>query len=661
MSYTNFTLKKELEEKNKLYYGKDDFLGVDILTLSNKTDSVRAMLFANMLQQAVCIKNAEPPRIFTRYENQVGKYSSSYYKTKNPIKVIAKIKKFKNSNYYALVYKDLKTNVYDIVHIKDTEKLTESYCYRINNDVVNTLKKGDKVPKDTVLFHSTNFDKYMNYSYGLNAKGCFLIDNDTIEDAVVVSKSFAKRMSFYYHHEVCVNINTNDLLVNIYGNDKDYKCFPDIGEKTNGNVLVSRRRINYENALFDLKDDQLMNINYLSDTIFYAKGTLIDLDIYSNTDIKTLEENQYNEQIISYLKEQNAYYTELEEVLGELVKDPKKKTSKDLRYYYRRARDINNPDIKWRNDKSDFDNIFIVFKVLQENPIHVGSKVANRYGGKGVVSKILPDEEMPMLPDGTRAEIILNALGVCNRLNPSQLFELEINFISDNIVKDMKKMKLNDAKNLYFQYLKDVNKTQWKETYEFFRGLENKDKVAFIKEVMEEGIDIHQPPFWNNINLQKLANLYDKYGYKPTKIILDGQETENKVIMSDIYMMRLKHEPSGKSSFRSTSFINMKNVPSKSLVFKKHISLYSKTPIRIGEMELVNLLLTKKSDIQAKFNSFYANNEANRRSMTKSLLTEDPLDIEKFEPKSTENSSKVLLDVLFKTLALKLKRLPKQK
>ena len=655
---SNFLLAQELNEKNIEYDHKDDFLGVDILTLPNKVDACRGTMFGNMLQQAVCINKAEPPKVFTRYENQVGKYSSSYLKSDSDYKVIAKIKKFEFSNeFYLLLVQNIKTGVYDLIERKIGEKLTESYCYLNDNTEIDKLKIDSKIKKGKILYHSLNFDDNMNYSYGLNAKACYLIDNDTIEDAIVVSESFSKRMSSNYMHEVAFNINPNDLLINLYGNDTEYKSFPDIGEETKGKLLTVLRRISYDSALFDLKDEQLRSVNYSSDRIFYAKGKLIDIDIYCNADIESLKENEYNSQIIKYLEQQNNYYKRIVELLKPIVESKKEKYTNNVSYMYRRSKDILNPNVKWRNDKTDFDHIFIVFRVLEEINLHVGSKIANRFGGKGVISKIIPDDMMPISEDGTRAEIILNALGVCNRLNSAQLYEHEINFISDNIVKDMKKMKFNDAVKFFFEYIKEVNPVQYESLKNYFNNLEKDDKKNFIKEILKNGIYIHQPPFWDNLNFEGMKKLYKKYGYKPYKVFIEGKKVENGLIIADEYMIKLKHEPSSKMSVRSTSFINMKNSPSKSLSYKKHEEPYSKTPIRLGEMEFVNLLLTKDSSIQAKFNSFYSNNEINRKYFNKVLL-ESPniLSLKNVESPNNDNGSRKLLDVLFKSISVKLEK-----
>jgi len=61
--------------------------------------------------------------------------------------------------------------------------------------------------------------------------------------------------------------------------------------------------------------------------------------------------------------------------------------------------------------------------VAQKRKIKVGDKMAGRHGNKGVVAKVVPEEDMPFLPDGTPVDIVLNPLGVPSRMNLGQIFE----------------------------------------------------------------------------------------------------------------------------------------------------------------------------------------------------------------------------------------------
>src|SRR5687767_15132955 len=58
--------------------------------------------------------------------------------------------------------------------------------------------------------------------------------------------------------------------------------------------------------------------------------------------------------------------------------------------------------------------------------LQVGDKMAGRHGNKGVISRILPEEDMPYLPDGTPVEIVLNPLGVPSRMNVGQVLETHL-------------------------------------------------------------------------------------------------------------------------------------------------------------------------------------------------------------------------------------------
>jgi len=64
--------------------------------------------------------------------------------------------------------------------------------------------------------------------------------------------------------------------------------------------------------------------------------------------------------------------------------------------------------------------------IVQKRQISEGDKMAGRHGNKGVISKILPEEDMPFMPDGTPIDIMLNPLGVPSRMNIGQVFELHL-------------------------------------------------------------------------------------------------------------------------------------------------------------------------------------------------------------------------------------------
>jgi DNA-directed RNA polymerase subunit beta len=78
-------------------------------------------------------------------------------------------------------------------------------------------------------------------------------------------------------------------------------------------------------------------------------------------------------------------------------------------------------------------NMVVRVYVAQKRKIQVGDKMAGRHGNKGIVSRILPVEDMPYLPDGTPMDIVLNPLGVPSRMNVGQVYECLLGWAGENL------------------------------------------------------------------------------------------------------------------------------------------------------------------------------------------------------------------------------------
>ncbi|EOH76899.1 DNA-directed RNA polymerase subunit beta [Enterococcus malodoratus] len=88
----------------------------------------------------------------------------------------------------------------------------------------------------------------------------------------------------------------------------------------------------------------------------------------------------------------------------------------DVKIFTREAGDELSPGV----------NMLVRVYIVQKRKIHEGDKMAGRHGNKGVVSRIMPEEDMPFLPDGTPVDIMLNPLGVPSRMNIGQVLELHL-------------------------------------------------------------------------------------------------------------------------------------------------------------------------------------------------------------------------------------------
>ena len=209
---------------------------------------------------------------------------------------------------------------------------------------------------------------------------------------------------------VKVSLNDNDILCNIYGDNDNYKCFPDIGESVKNKIVCAKRRIHNNQVLFDLKKSNLRKINFMNDILFYNDGRLVDIIIYSNKSMDELEDSVFNNQIKKYLRMQNEFYQKVYDRCREIIKSGCE-YSNDISYYYKKAKDILDENVKWKEENNSvFSNMVIEFLIERDSPLTIGQKITGRQGNKGVISKILPDDEMPYLENGGRIEVLLNAL-----------------------------------------------------------------------------------------------------------------------------------------------------------------------------------------------------------------------------------------------------------
>ena len=146
--------------------------------------------------------------------------------------------------------------------------------------------------------------------------------------------------------------------------------------------------------------------------------------------------------------------------------------------------------------------------IAQKRKISVGDKMAGRYGNKGVISRILPESDMPFLADGTPLQIVLNPLGVPSRMNIGQVLEVHLGLVCKQL--------------------------GWKVVTPVFDGAREKD----IRELLQEN------------------NIVNPYGEVDGKIQLydgrTGEPFENRVTVGCMYMIKLHHLVDDKIHARST-------------------------------------------------------------------------------------------------------------
>jgi DNA-directed RNA polymerase beta subunit len=288
--------------------------------------------------------------------------------------------------------------------------------------------------------------------------------------------------------------------------------------------------------------------------------------------------------------------------------------------------------------------------------VTIGSKITGRYGNKGCVSLILEDDEMPVIQSGRlkvkRPHIIMNPLGITGRMNPCCLQEQELNFVGlyerDYLKNDCKTLqaKIDDL----IEYYEVVSPHQVDNLVNFIETHMDEQVEKLIQEYIETGIPIHQGPFYPNNDIYDMAKIYE---YMENKLGLDDlsckfEGIHEKLVIGEMYFVILKHNYSNKSSARSTSFNDLKDLPAKDKKYKENESIISTTPIKIGEMERTVLQagIGNEKYVKELYYSHSTNYE-DRENFEEELLTGNPFKTE-FELSGTEsNAVEVLKQLMY--------------
>jgi DNA-directed RNA polymerase subunit beta len=191
--------------------------------------------------------------------------------------------------------------------------------------------------------------------------------------------------------------------------------------------------------------------------------------------------------------------------------------------------------------------------VAVKRKIQPGDKMAGRHGNKGVVSKIVPIEDMPFLEDGTHADIVLNPLGVPSRMNVGQILETHLGWACAGLGK-----RIGQTIDAYYQRqdLKPLRETL-KKIYgedETIKSL-NDNELLELGRNLSHGVPIATPVFdgAKEADIEEMLKLagFDASGQSTVYDGRTGDQFDRKVTMGYIYMLKLHHLVDDKIHARS--------------------------------------------------------------------------------------------------------------
>jgi DNA-directed RNA polymerase subunit beta len=185
-----------------------------------------------------------------------------------------------------------------------------------------------------------------------------------------------------------------------------------------------------------------------------------------------------------------------------------------------------------------------------------GDKMAGRHGNKGVISKIVPVEDMPYMESGKPVDIVLNPLGVPSRMNVGQILETHLGWSCSELGEKIKNLLNEYIKNKQDKNLKNsLQSVYGDKTFEIINNLDKKD-FSELCENLSNGVPVATPVFdgASTNDITKMLELANLPGSGQTNLWdgRTGEKFDRPVTVGIIYMLKLHHLVEDKIHARST-------------------------------------------------------------------------------------------------------------
>jgi DNA-directed RNA polymerase subunit beta len=356
-------------------------VATSMMPFLNHDDATRALMGTNMQKQSVPCVLPEAPVVATGIEAEAAKYTGRVIYSEEEGVVSA----VDASRIAVKSAKTGKEKEYNLVSFSRTNNFTP-FHQRASVSLGQKVKKGD-------LLADTSSSVNGEMAIGQNALVAFMTWNGSnYEDAIIISERLVKNCKFS-------SVHIEEFVVNV----RDTKLGPEITTHDIPNVGEAK--------LKNLDEDGIIRVG-----AEVAPGDILVGKITPKGETQLTPEERL-----------------LRSIFGEKARDVKD-TSKRLESG-KRGRIISVKTRSRENgDKLEASIIKTIYiEIAQLRNISVGDKLAGRHGNKGVISRIMPEEDMPYMEDGTPVDMILTPLGVPSRMNLGQILELHLGLAANTL------------------------------------------------------------------------------------------------------------------------------------------------------------------------------------------------------------------------------------
>jgi DNA-directed RNA polymerase beta subunit len=549
------------------------------------TSSARGAMFVNHAGQAPILEGNESRLVITGSEIRYAEHTFDI-RLPEDVQILHILRKYPTGvGHDSIRMNPVTTIIYEhyndpyktigVLQVPEFISMHQDFGYRLqrNRAAWEQMHVGALIAKDTVLANSTAVKANGLYGMGVNLNAVFMAVPGTIEDGFIINEDCLDKISMRTYTQVVGNAGRKSFFLNMYGDDKTFKPFPDVGERIRADgVIFALRDHDDDLTPAEMTPRALRTLDRTFDRAAIGEpgAFIIDVDVFRDNRVNpSYTPTGMDGQLMKYYGAMHMYYKEIIRIAEQLKRSRKE--------HFRFTPEFNMLLIEaqihmpvnegrkltrmYRLDPLDEWRVNITYESIKR-PSNA-YKLTDFFGGKGVICKVMKNEDMPIDKWGNRADVIIYGGSTIRRANYGRLYEHGFGAAARDLMQRLKIEAGFDRHHFFSNPELDVlmRNTQFvdyafKELMDFYAIVtptqremlvDDPDRARYVRSIFQESKHYLYSPVDDKVDLMAAVNgmLNSRFrpNYGPVTYRDQGGtvvETVNNVLVGPLYIMGLE-------------------------------------------------------------------------------------------------------------------------
>lgn len=534
--------------KSKRTELKPEFLGIaadNSFIYNNSTP--RSVMHSSHVSQRVSLINPDKKILLTGIEGELGKYINDVRADEDIIvkAVIPKRRDLGPGNPETILLVEFERDGeywLDKIEVPSHRSADGFFGFRLHpTEELLNVSYNSAISKGTVLARTDSLADDGTYKMGISANVALMSHPSVSEDGFVVSESFLDKAKFTSVTKRTIYLTKENMPLNLYGDKDTFRMFPEIGQPVRADgLLCATRERNDWFSIADMNNESISEVDHTFDTPVYVpmNSVVVDVKVIRGN----YQKSEYSSEMTTQLDEHASYYvsycTDIVRQYDKIIYEHKRmygdnfkaRQTPRLRRFIADCmiiRDSVTSKNRLCYRRINIDQYQVEITCMSIIRPNLGFKLSDIHAAKGVITRVLPDADMPVDELGNRADIIADAgSSTISRMNIGRLYEHYMGaFSRDNRRRLIDYFqtkygadyihKLTDEDVEYsMNYLREMYTPINTEMLTFLDRLNQEEKRAHLLECLTEAIYIYYPTDNENNIVDVIKNI-EKSPYKP--------------------------------------------------------------------------------------------------------------------------------------------------